>query len=401
MENNIFNYATKELTQDAFLCWSINWINEGENGTFYEYAKAILDLFLGVDKKEKYYDVQVYRQYEKIDVLVMFKDGNGCSHALIIEDKTNTSEHHNQMARYSDVLKKNIKNDERFNLYNDADIHLAYVKTGIMYDVDVRMVEQAIVVDLDMLLNVIRPIAVLDISEILIYYYKYLQSVKDKRISIEEEIKNGNYEDTLSDRYGQFYFLDKIFDTRSRGKEIGKWYVESNDNGPVYTDYIQAGTNMGGSPWIEYVFWRDKYPINYKDPNVYEYHSLFWRIDCKWEKIKLNNETKWRKRYYIALRHYDEYAHSKNSYLDERKRFVYRKLRALADKISAEHPERFVKIGVRENYKESDLLFIYIDQIQEMTLGEIGEFLNDITDRFIKECDNLYDGMEEALKDYK
>ena len=36
---------------------------------------------------------------------------------------------------------------------------------------------------------------------------------------------------------------------------------------------------------------------------------MFWRIDCKWEKIKLNNEIKWRKRYYIALRHYDEHAH--------------------------------------------------------------------------------------------
>ena len=26
--NNIFKYATKELSQDAFLCWSINWLSE-------------------------------------------------------------------------------------------------------------------------------------------------------------------------------------------------------------------------------------------------------------------------------------------------------------------------------------------------------------------------------------
>lgn len=27
MENNIFKFSTKELSQDAFLAWLINWIN--------------------------------------------------------------------------------------------------------------------------------------------------------------------------------------------------------------------------------------------------------------------------------------------------------------------------------------------------------------------------------------
>ena len=26
-ENNLFKYATKELSQDAFICWCINFIN--------------------------------------------------------------------------------------------------------------------------------------------------------------------------------------------------------------------------------------------------------------------------------------------------------------------------------------------------------------------------------------
>ena len=392
--NNIFKYATKELTQDAFLCWSINWINEGENGPLYEYAKAILDLFLGVDKKEKYYDVQVYRQYEKIDVLVMFKDDNGSSHVLIIEDKTNTSEHGDQLKRYTKKLEDGLNYDESLKAYINAKIHLAYVKTGIMYDVDVRMVEQAVVVDLDMLLKVIKPIAELDISEILIYYYKYLQSIKDKRINIEEEIKNGNYEDSLSDRYGQFYFLSNIFSARSGYKEIGELYDGLEKNGIVYTDHIYAGTNRGGSPWIEYAFWKDKYPTNYTTQYVNEFHSLFWRVDCKWDK------NEYRNRYYIALRHYDENAHSSKKYLNERKKFVYRKLRALADKYYKENPSLYEKIGVRENYKESDLLFIYIENIKDMGFEGIKKFLNDITEDFVKECDNLYDGMEEALKDY-
>ena len=398
-KNNIFKYATKELSQDAFLCWSINWLNESADNQLYQYGKAMLDLFLGDEKKEKYCDVKILRQYEKIDVLVMFKDENGGSHALIIEDKTNTSEHDNQMKKYENKLNDKLKSDDSIKSYVNAKIHLAYVKTGIMYDYDLRMVVKgAEVVDLDMLLEVVSKHAKKGISEILADFDEYISGIKQHREELITSIKGENYQSALHDYYGQFCFMDEIFSKRSKGTKVGKWYVEHKDNGDVYTDHIYAGTNRGGSPWIEYAFWCDKYPVNYKNKNEYEYHSLFWRVDCKWEKVK---DSQWKQRFYIALRHYDNHAHSGKKYLDERKRFVYRKLRALADKVAAEHPDCFTKIGVRENYKESDLLFIYIDQIPEMTLKEIGEFLNDITDRFIKECDNLYDGMEEALKDYK
>lgn len=398
-KNNIFKYATKELSQDAFLCWSINWLNENPDNTLYKYGKAMLDLFLGDDKQEEYYNVKICCQYEKIDVLVMFKDPQGKPHALIIEDKTNTSEHGDQMRRYKEKLIEKLPYDASLKEYINPEVHLAYVKTGIMYDYDLRMVGKgANVVNLNMLLKVVSEYAKKGVSEILADFEEYLSDIKQHRETLATYIKGGSYELALHDYYGQFCFLDEIFSKRSKGTKVGKWYVEHKDNGDVYTDHIYAGTNRGGSPWIEYAFWCDKYPVNYKNKNEYEYHSLFWRVDCKWEKV---NDSEWKQRFYIALRHYDNHAHSGKKYLDERKRFVYRKLRALADKVAAEHPDCFTKIGVRENYKESDLLFIYVDQIPEMTLKEIGEFLNDITDRFIKECDYLYDGMEEYLKDYK
>lgn len=31
--NNMFKYATKELSQDAFICWCINWIDSDGNST--------------------------------------------------------------------------------------------------------------------------------------------------------------------------------------------------------------------------------------------------------------------------------------------------------------------------------------------------------------------------------
>ncbi len=44
-KNNLFQYATSELSQDAFLAWSINWLNYKEE-PLYEYGKAMLDLLL-------------------------------------------------------------------------------------------------------------------------------------------------------------------------------------------------------------------------------------------------------------------------------------------------------------------------------------------------------------------
>lgn len=38
---------------------------------------------------------------------------------------------------------------------------------------------------------------------------------------------------------------------------------------------------------------------------------------------------------------------------------------------------------------------------REMKLDELSKYLVEITNIFIKESNNLYDGMEEALKDYK
>lgn len=391
--NNIFRFATKELSQDAFLCWSINWINEGAEHPLYQYGKDMLDLFLGENKLDEYYDVQIFRQYEKIDILVMFKDKNGGTRALIIEDKTNTSEHSNQIDKYRDKLDRKLKND---NCINEYSIYLAYVKTGIMYDNDIRIVNKgATVVDLNMLLKVVSKYYDKSKSEILVDFYKYISSIKSHRENLVELIINREYESALYDRFGQFYFLDKIFENRSKYKEVGEWYDGVEPNGVVYTDHIYAGTNRGGRPWIEYAFWKEKYPINYIVPFVNEYHSLFWRVDCKWDKIECKH------RFYVALRHYDDNVRSDKEYINERKKFVYRKLRVLADKIAEENSDRFTKIGVRENYKESDLLFIYIDKISHMNLEEISTYLNEITKKFIKECDNLYDGMEEALKDYK
>lgn len=383
--NNIFTFATKELSQDAFLCWSINWLTEGleQNNSLFQYGKAMLDLFLAEKKQNNYYDVKVINQYKKIDVLVMYKDKDKHSHALIIEDKTNTSEHGNQMLRYKNTILKSDPNDEKLKDFSEPEVHLSYIKTGIMYDEDARMVGKgATVIDLEALLEVVSFYSAKCSSEILSSFCDHIQSMKGKRTAIATQIENGQYESALQDAYGQYYFLNKIFDTRSKGALIGYKYVEHEHNIPVFADNIYSGTNNGGTPWTQYCFRGEKYPQNLVNDNENEYHYLFWRIDCKWRKYEIDGESEWRPYYYIALRHYDEHAHSKNNDANNRKVLVYRELRRLADEKYINEISVCEAIGIRENYKESDLIFIPIKKIQHMGFEEIKQLLLEITAEF-------------------
>ena len=117
---NIFDYATSELSQDAFLCYMLAFGKEQYKNDFSkEYAVAHKFLAkCGISEKEEILSIE--RQVEHIDVLIVTT-----SHILIIEDKTHTNEHDDQIIRYV----KNIRsNDKKFS--SDKKIKVCYFKTG-------------------------------------------------------------------------------------------------------------------------------------------------------------------------------------------------------------------------------------------------------------------------------
>lgn len=98
---NIFTYATSELSQDAFLCWFIEWANthhQTSNPLLHKISTRFLHIifnkhqiqFPSIDK------ITIHRQVENIDVLVAIND----KYAIIIEDKTFSSQHSDQLAKY-------------------------------------------------------------------------------------------------------------------------------------------------------------------------------------------------------------------------------------------------------------------------------------------------------------
>ena len=137
--NNIFNFATSELSQDAFICWLCNWVNFDDNDLS-EDEKKLKELatdFIEKMSGEKLGNrkVNIKRQYQKIDVLLEIQNKTEfitkedekipvVDMYVIIEDKVGTALHSDQLNKYKKLIScKNKKENE-----NRAKIKTVYYK---------------------------------------------------------------------------------------------------------------------------------------------------------------------------------------------------------------------------------------------------------------------------------
>ncbi len=97
---NLFTYATKELSQDAFLMWLFNNYDDGEVAPA---AYALLREFCGLAEDEKITELNTKAQEHKIDISVYFETDKGKKYALFIEDKTDSAEH-DQLKKYNESI---------------------------------------------------------------------------------------------------------------------------------------------------------------------------------------------------------------------------------------------------------------------------------------------------------
>ena len=101
MRPNLFDYATSELSQDAFLAWFCRWADDSmnEDKELQACARSFLKKYISLqqpDYEETIRSVDVDKQYEHIDVLLTIND----ELRVIIEDKVHTYTHDNQLRRY-------------------------------------------------------------------------------------------------------------------------------------------------------------------------------------------------------------------------------------------------------------------------------------------------------------
>lgn len=104
---NLFHFATSELSQDAFLCWLISWAHQDYQTTDKELHVAAFDFIreiFSVHKKSAptIEALQIRQQFKGLDILVIINE----EYAILIEDKTYTRDHSNQLLRYRKEVKK-------------------------------------------------------------------------------------------------------------------------------------------------------------------------------------------------------------------------------------------------------------------------------------------------------
>ena len=83
MKNNLFYYATSELSQDAFICWLASFALEDAkpDHALRECAREMLTLFVPELKGHEFTLRSVERQEKNIDVL--FSVASGIDNSLI------------------------------------------------------------------------------------------------------------------------------------------------------------------------------------------------------------------------------------------------------------------------------------------------------------------------------
>lgn len=305
--NNIFSFATGELSQDAFICWCLNWINEPDNITTHRYRQLGLDLLAklidNLSERNQLLDVDInsidkiilVQQVLNIDVLAIIPQ---YKLAIIIEDKTSTSEHDNQITFYTKNLKAVFKEKSPWNAYNKLEkafksvnlnidhvdianyhIHTVYFKTGYYFDYDWQVAHS------DSVDNYLTGPMFWDIlknyddceSDILKGYCEHLKNQLDW-YQVVSKI-DGKYDDEEChyikwERITQHGFLQVLFDNESLD---GAWLWKDMS---TYTNQYSTGTNQGGSPWTNRRFWsRTEAQAIWSEPPTSFKPWIFWRVD--------------------------------------------------------------------------------------------------------------------------
>ena len=105
---NLFRHASRELSQDAFFCWLLSWAERREK--YEDAAKHKTGIFFlnsllalhQMQPPEEYTRLEIRRQYRGLDILILINHDI----ALLIEDKTASSEHDDQLRRYLEAVRE-------------------------------------------------------------------------------------------------------------------------------------------------------------------------------------------------------------------------------------------------------------------------------------------------------
>lgn len=390
--NNIFSFATGELSQDAFICWCLNWINEPDTVATHRYRQLGLDLLAKLIDKPSNCDkllkvdiksidkVILVQQVLDIDVLAIIPQ---YKLAIIIEDKTSTSEHGNQISFYKDSLETVFNSKKPWNAYSklekafkrselnidcanlsDYHIHTVYFKTGYYFDYDWQVAHSESVHNYltgPMFLDILKNYNDCE-SDILKSYCEHLKQQLNWCQSVSKI--HGRYDDGEQyikwERITQHGLLQIVFDNENLD---GSWLWKDMY---VYPNQYSTGTNQGGSPWTNRRFWtRTETDAIWSKPPKSFNPWIFWRVD---------HDSKGA---YLSLRYYNNDSTDQGKII---RKSIYSQLNTLIndtvnnelDRLNTTY-ENCVTRPQHGNYYENTLIHICIDRVLDSWDDNNGE----------------------------
>jgi len=260
LKNNIFEIATKELSQDAFIHWLLKFakIEHGkENEALSKCAKELLTYITG---EKNPVVITIESQYKNIDILVVVND----SINIIIEDKTFSGTHGNQIERYKKILEGE--------------------KREIVITVYYKIVEQAnkenvdIHIDRKYLLNLFSKYVKKANNQIFCDYYDYLKFIDDDVNA---------------------YKTTQIADWRNKHNHVYRgFFTNLIDNEYINKtkEYSWSFVNNGsGGFWGLWWYGLTSEELNYCGLADYGIDSLYLQIEDKNIALKMTGDNSYKK----------------------------------------------------------------------------------------------------------
>lgn len=241
IQHNIFHWATKELSQDAVLCWIFAQYNEDNAAGLI--AKALIKQIVPGD--EQPINVEVNRQWGNIDILLILDYGQH-KRAVVIEDKVE-ADLYNDLERYCNDVQ-----------VGQSDTHVVILRTGdgkeSQWSEKMSLNEDITYLKRHDLINLMTPhIEDIQKSEILWSFYNFLIDKENKAQYTIPSLLESRH-NPHSPQWKKFY--DDLHQAIVNGIQIlRQWFYVSNPQGGFMCGFI--------GPWeyAEIIPFNGEFPI--------------------------------------------------------------------------------------------------------------------------------------------
>lgn len=259
VSHNLFDYATSELSQDAFFCWLLSYStkeSKEEHGDLFRVSQRFLKRMLNKDDKEDrldYYVMDIERQ-RKVNIAIHDADGSKLKNKkglvdifvkvkesennlyLIIEDKIDTWEHNQLEAYYKALLAENPE------IYDENNLYISYVKTEYMNRTERNKMseiekqnkfhENISIIDFEELYRILSKGIVTQDAHI--YLFDFIEKLDRKIEHTKIDIDNKQKLEYIGIYNGAVYrFFDYLFESKRIKRESFDWcgYVNNKRGG--------------------------------------------------------------------------------------------------------------------------------------------------------------------------